>query len=107
MSEVLTQLAATIESRRGGDPDESYVAKLCAEGRDAILRKIGEEATETILAAKAGDPKAVAHETADLWFHTLVLLADCGIGPDAVLEELERRMGTSGLDEKRSRKARG
>lgn len=103
MSDVLTQLAATIESRRLASPDDSYVARLCAKGRDGILKKIGEEATETIIAAKSGDADALVHEVADLWFHTLVLLADCGTGPDAVLAELERRSGVSGLEEKRSR----
>ena len=103
MSEVLSQLAAIIESRRRTEPDDSYVAKLCAQGRDAILKKVGEEATETIIAAKSGDSAAVVHEVADLWFHTLVLLADCGLGPEVVFSELERRGGVSGLEEKRSR----
>ncbi|MDX1513654.1 MAG: phosphoribosyl-ATP diphosphatase [Gammaproteobacteria bacterium] len=106
MNEVLIRLAATIESRRLADPEESYVSSLCSKGRDAILKKLGEEATETIIAAKSDDPKAVVHETADLWFHSLVLLSDCGLGPEAVLGELERRMGVSGLEEKRSRKRR-
>lgn len=105
MSEVLHRLAAIIEARKQADPKASYVAKLHAEGRDAILKKIGEEATETIVAGKNAEPAALVHEIADLWFHTLVLLADCGLGPEDVLEELERRFGTSGLDEKLSRSA--
>ena len=106
MSEVLHRLAAIIEARKQADPKVSYVAKLLAEGRDAIVKKVGEEATETIVAGKNGEPAALVHETADLWFHTLVLLADCGLGPEEVLEELERRFGTSGLDEKLSRSPR-
>ncbi len=106
MSQVLKRLAATIEQRKGADPKSSYVAKLRAEGRDAILKKIGEEAAETIVAAKNGDPASIVHETADLWFHTLVLLADSGLGPEDVLSELERRFGTSGLEEKASRGAK-
>ncbi len=106
MSEVLHRLAAIIEARKQADPKTSYVAKLLAEGRDAIVKKVGEEATETIVAGKNGEPAALVHETADLWFHTLVLLADCGLGPEEVLEELERRFGTSGLDEKLSRSPR-
>jgi len=106
MSEALHRLAAIIEARKQADPKASYVAKLLAEGRDAILKKVGEEATETIIAGKNGEPAALVHETADLWFHTLVLLADCGLGPEEVLEELERRFGTSGLDEKLSRSPR-
>ncbi len=103
MSEVLLRLAKTIASRKGADPDSSYVARLHSEGRDAILKKIGEEASETIIAAKNGDNPAVVHETADLWFHTLVMLSDCGLGPEEVLAELERRFGTSGLEEKAAR----
>ncbi len=106
MSEVLHRLAAIIEARKQADPKVSYVAKLLAEGRDAIVKKVGEEATETIVAGNNGEPAALVHETADLWFHTLVLLADCGLGPEEVLEELERRFGTSGLDEKLSRSPR-
>ena len=106
MSEALHRLAAIIEALKQADPKASYVAKLLAEGRDAILKKVGEEATETIIAGKNGEPAALVHETADLWFHTLVLLADCGLGPEEVLDELERRFGTSGLDEKLSRSPR-
>ena len=105
MSEVLTTLAAVLEERKGADPGSSYVAGLYAKGLDAILKKVGEEATETILAAKDGDQKAVVYETADLWFHTLVMLAHQGLGPQEVLAELERRFGLSGLEEKASRSA--
>jgi phosphoribosyl-ATP pyrophosphohydrolase len=107
--DVLMQLAAVIESRRGGDPDVSYVARLLARGEDAILKKIGEEATETVLAAKdasAGAAKErVVAETADLWFHCLVMLAHYGLGPQQVLAELQRRAGTSGIEEKAARNA--
>lgn len=101
--EILRQLAATLEARKQADPDSSYVARLYAKGLDAILKKVGEEAAETLLAAKNGDPKHLIHETADLWFHTLVMLAHQGLGPEAVLEELHRRFGTSGLAEKAAR----
>lgn len=101
--EILCQLAATLEARKQADPDSSYVARLYAKGLDAILKKVGEEAAETLLAAKNGDPKHLIHETADLWFHTLVMLAHQGLGPEAVLEELHRRFGTSGLAEKAAR----
>lgn len=100
---VLRELASTLEARKQADPDSSYVARLYAKGLDAILKKIGEEAAETLLAAKNGDPKLLIHETADLWFHTLVMLAHQGLGPDAVLDELQRRFGTSGLVEKAAR----
>ena len=101
---VLARLAATIESRRGADPGSSYVASLLGKGRDAILKKIGEEATETVLASKDGAPARVAAEMADLWFHCLVLLAHHGLSPQDVLKELERREGRSGHDEKASRR---
>ena len=100
MSDTLNRLAAVLEARKQAQPDSSYVAGLYASGLDAILKKVGEEATETVLAAKNGDPAALVHETADLWFHTLVMLAHQGLGPDAVLAELERRFGLSGLEEK-------
>lgn len=103
MSDILQALAAVLESRKGADPSSSYVAKLYSQGQDAILKKIGEEATETILAAKSGDKAHLVYETADLWFHTLVMLAQQGLGPDAVLQELQRRVGRSGLDEKAAR----
>ena len=101
--DTLQRLAEVLEARKGGDPDASYVARLYSRGLDAILKKIGEEATETVLAAKDGDPAKIVYETADLWFHTLVMLAHQGLGPDAVLAELERRFGLSGLDEKAAR----
>jgi phosphoribosyl-ATP pyrophosphohydrolase len=110
---VLARLADVIESRRperGGDPDASYVARLLARGPDAVLKKIGEEATETVMAAKdaaaGGDASRIVSETADLWFHCLVLLAQHGLRPEDVLAELDRRAGTSGLEEKALRKAR-
>ena len=103
MSDVLNKLAAVLEARKSAAPDSSYVAGLYARGLDAILKQIGEEATETVIAAKGGDPKQVVHEIADLWFHTLVLLAQQGMKPDDVLNELERRFGLSGLEEKAQR----
>lgn len=102
-NDVLAQLAEVLESRKGADPDSSYVAKLYAKGLDAILKKIGEEATETVMAAKDGDAEKIIYETADLWFHSLVLLAQQGLGPEQVLAELERRFGLSGLEEKARR----
>ena len=111
MSTTLARLAAVIESRKpenGGDPATSYVAKLFARGDDAILKKIGEEATETVMAAKdarvSGDSSKVLYECADLWFHSLVLLAKFDLTPQQVLDELARREGMSGLEEKASRK---
>lgn len=101
--DTLQQLAAVIEARKGGDPQQSYVARLHASGLDAILKKIGEEATETVLAAKNGEAQALVHETADLWFHCLVMLAQAGLGPEDVLAELRRRFGLSGLEEKAAR----
>src|SRR5687768_3722389 len=100
---ALSAIAATIEARKGADPGASYVASLLARGDDAILKKIGEEATETLLAAKGADESALVHEVADLWFHCLVLLASRNLAPADVVAELQRRHGTSGLDEKRSR----
>ena len=100
---VLKQLAEVLEQRKDADPDSSYVAKLYDKGLDAILKKIGEEATETVMAAKDGASEKIVYETADLWFHSLVLLAHQGLGPDDVLAELQRRFGLSGLDEKASR----
>ena len=101
--ETLERIAATIEARKGGDTANSYVARLLAEGEDAVLKKIGEEATETLLAAKGGDRLALVRETADLWFHCMVLLARHGLGPGDVLAELHRREGIPGLDEKAAR----
>ena len=105
MNDVLTQLAEVLEQRKQADPDSSYVAKLYAKGLDAILKKIGEEATETVMAGKDGDPDKLVYEVADLWFHSLVLLAHQGLGPEDVLAELERRFGLSGLAEKANRKS--
>ncbi|TCT18031.1 phosphoribosyl-ATP diphosphatase [Thiobaca trueperi] len=103
MNDTLERLALVLEARKTADPDSSYVAKLYARGLDTILKKIGEEATETVMAGKDGVPEQIVYEVADLWFHTLVLLAHQGLGPDAVLAELERRFGLSGLEEKASR----
>jgi phosphoribosyl-ATP pyrophosphohydrolase len=100
---VLARIAETLEARKGAEPGSSYVASLYAKGTDAILKKVGEEATETVLAAKGGDKLALVRETADLWFHCLVMLAHAGLGPDDVLAELRRREGISGLDEKAAR----
>jgi phosphoribosyl-ATP pyrophosphohydrolase len=102
-SDILARLAATLEARKSAAPDSSYVAALYAKGLDAILKKVGEEATETVIAAKTGDREQLVHEVADLWFHTLVLLVQRGLTPDDVLRELERRFGVSGLDEKAAR----
>ena len=104
MSDVLQRLAEVLESRKQADPADSYVAGLYAKGLDAILKKIGEEATETVLAAKDGAADKIIYETADLWFHTLVLLAQQGLRPEQVLDELARRFGISGVEEKASRK---
>ena len=101
--DVLARLAATIAARKGADPAASYVARLFAQGEDAILKKIGEEATETVMAAKDGDRLRIAAEVADLWFHCLVLLAQHGLGPEDVLAELARREGVSGIAEKAAR----
>ncbi|MCC6136577.1 MAG: phosphoribosyl-ATP diphosphatase [Candidatus Contendobacter sp.] len=103
--QILRELAAVLEARKLADPDSSYVARLYAKGLDAILKKVGEEAAETLIAAKNGDPGPLVRETADLWFHTLVMLAHQGLGPDTVLNELQRRVGTSGLAEKAARPA--
>ncbi|NIR29161.1 MAG: phosphoribosyl-ATP diphosphatase [Gammaproteobacteria bacterium] len=102
--DTLRRLADVLESRKTADPGASYVAGLYAQGLDAILKKVGEEAIETVIAAKAGDEREIIHEVADLWFHTLVLLARCQLHPSQVLEELERRFGHSGLAEKAARK---
>ncbi len=103
---ILKRLADVIDARRGADPDTSYVARLFAKGEDTILKKIGEEATETVLAAKDGARERIVAEAADLWFHCMVMLAYYGLRPEDVLTELERRAGTSGLEEKAARKAR-
>ena len=102
-TDVLDRLAATIAARKDADPSASYVAALFAKGDNAILKKIGEEATETVMAAKDGDKLRIVAEVADLWFHCLVLLAQHGLGPDDIRAELARREGTSGVAEKASR----
>jgi phosphoribosyl-ATP pyrophosphohydrolase len=102
-ADILQRLDAVLDARRKADPEQSYVARLYRDGLDAILKKIGEEATETVLAAKTGDARQLTHEVADLWFHTLVLLKHQGLTPDVVLDELARRFGISGLDEKAAR----
>ena len=104
LADTLERLAETIEARKTASPDSSYVAKLLAGGEDAVLKKIGEEATETVLAAKGGDRLHLVRETADLWFHCMILLSRHGLGPADVLAELHRREGISGLDEKAARK---
>ncbi len=104
MSDILKQLAETLEERKRADPESSYVAGLYGQGLDAILKKIGEEATETVIAAKGENLPQVIYETADLWFHCMVMLAHLGIGPGEVLTELERRFGRSGIEEKAARK---
>ena len=106
LAETLERIAATIEQRKGGDARKSYVASLLGDDEDAVLKKIGEEATETVLAAKSGDRLHLVRETADLWFHCLILLARHGLGPGDVLAELHRREGISGIDEKAARKRR-
>ena len=103
-AEILWRLAETIAARKQGDPSASYVASLFAKGEDAILKKVAEEAAETVLASKSGDKLHLVRETADLWFHSLVLLAWHGLAPEDVLAELRRREGVSGIDEKKSRK---
>ena len=104
MSDILDRLAEVIAERRQADPESSYVAKLHAKGLDAILKKVGEEATEAVLAAKGGDRDQLVYETADLWFHSLVMLDAAGLTPAQVLAELERRFGLSGIAEKAARK---
>lgn len=104
LNETLERIARSIDERKNGDAGASYVASLFAKGEDAVLKKIGEEATETLLAAKGGDRLHLVRETADLWFHCMVMLAYYGLGPQDVLAELHRREGISGLDEKAARK---
>ncbi len=103
MSDTLHQLAEVLENRKQQSPEQSYVASLYAKGLDAILKKVGEEATETVIAAKNGNKEQLIYETADLWFHCLVMLADQDLHPRDVLNELERRFGLSGLTEKAQR----
>ena len=105
-NDTLARLAEVIESRRTGDPQKSYVARLFSKGGDAILKKIGEEATETVMAGKDGDRRKIVYEVADLWFHSMLLLAQFGLKPCDVLAELERREGQSGLEEFAARKMR-
>jgi phosphoribosyl-ATP pyrophosphohydrolase len=103
-NDTLARLAQVIDSRRAGDPNKSYVARLFSKGGDAILKKIGEEATETVMAGKEGDRQKIVYEVADLWFHSMLLLAQFGLKPADVLAELERREGQSGLEEFAARK---
>ena len=103
MPDILERLADVLEARKQADPGSSYVARLYAKGLDAILKKIGEEATETVMAAKDGVADQIVYEVADLWFHSLVLLAHQGLRPEQVLAELDRRFGLSGIAEKASR----
>lgn len=102
---VLSELADVIAARRGGDPEKSYVARLLSKAPDAVLKKIGEEATELVMAAKDAKPDRIVAETADLWFHCLVMLAQYELRPEQVLAELHKRAGTSGIEEKAARKA--
>jgi phosphoribosyl-ATP pyrophosphohydrolase len=118
-NDSLQYLAQVLQSRRGGDPETSYVARLLHKGPDAFLKKIGEEATELVMACKDADHigasaegkaqarSKIVNETADLWFHSMVALAHYGLSPQDVIAELDRRVGTSGLDEKAARKAQG
>jgi phosphoribosyl-ATP pyrophosphohydrolase len=103
MSDILNKLAEVLEARKQADPDSSYVASLYKDGTDKILKKLGEEATETVIAGKGGNREEIIYETADLWFHSMVLLAHNNIDPQQVLDELDRRFGLSGLDEKENR----
>lgn len=102
-STILDRLAQSIEERKQANAETSYVAKLLQGGQDKILKKIAEESAETLMASKDGDPHQVVYETADLWFHCMILLAHHGVGPQDVLNELERREGVSGIAEKKSR----
>ena len=104
-STILRRIADVIEQRKAASPDSSYVASLFGKGQDAILKKVAEESAETLLAAKDGDKLHLVRETADLWFHCLVMLAYHGLSPDDVLDELGRREGVSGIAEKRSRRS--
>ncbi|MBT4836349.1 MAG: phosphoribosyl-ATP diphosphatase [Methylococcales bacterium] len=100
---IFNELAKVLEERKNANPNSSYVAKLYDKGLDSILKKIGEEATETVMAAKDGDRNKIIYETADLWFHSMVLLSHQNIHPDEILDELSRRFGLSGLEEKKNR----
>lgn len=103
MTDTLEKIGAVLEQRKQADPESSYVAGLYQRGNDVILKKLGEEAAELIIAAKNPDKQAVIHEMADLWFHSLILLAALGLKPADILAELERRSGESGLKEKQNR----
>ncbi len=103
-NDIIERLMTVLESRKDAEPETSYVASLYHNGLDSILKKIGEESTETIIAAKSGDKEQIVYETADLWFHCLVLLAQQNIDVRQVLDELDRRFGLSGIDEKAARK---
>lgn len=103
MTDVLTQLNVILEARKSADANSSYVASLYQAGTDKILKKLGEEAIETVIAGKSGDRDEIIHETADLWFHCMVLLAHHNINPQLILNELDRRFGLSGLEEKANR----
>ncbi|MGB0721742.1 MAG: phosphoribosyl-ATP diphosphatase [Gammaproteobacteria bacterium] len=105
-TDVLAELTRVLESRKGAEPDSSYVASLYAKGLDKILKKVGEESAETIIAAKDGDREQIIYETADLWFHTLVMLAHQNLSAQDVLNELARRFGVSGHEEKAARSAK-
>ena len=102
-NDVLNRLSELLEQRKSGDPATSYVAKLFAKGMDSILKKVGEEAIETVIAAKNGNKQEIIYETADLWFHTMIMLAKAGLKPQDILDELLRREGLSGIEEKNSR----
>jgi phosphoribosyl-ATP pyrophosphohydrolase len=104
MKPILERIADSIDERKDGDPSKSYVAQLFAKGDDAMLKKVGEEATEVVLAAKSGDRLHLVREVTDLWFHCMIVLARHGLGPQDVLAEMQRREGISGLDEKARRK---
>ncbi|HVJ13076.1 MAG TPA: phosphoribosyl-ATP diphosphatase [Burkholderiales bacterium] len=104
MKDILERIADSINERKDGDPEKSYVAKLFAKGDDAMLKKIGEEATEVVLAAKGTDRLHLVREVTDLWFHCMIVLARHGLGPADVLAEMKRREGISGIDEKAARK---
>lgn len=104
MNDVLDRLSELLEQRKSADPQTSYVARLYSKGVDAVLKKVGEEAAETIIAAKDGDPQKIIYETADLWFHCMVMLVQAGLKPQDVLDELARREGLSGIAEKAARK---
>ncbi len=102
-NDIIERLMAVLESRKGAEPETSYVASLYHKGLDSILKKIGEESVETIIAAKSGDKEQIIYEMADLWFHSLVLLAQQNLDAQQVLDELDRRFGLSGIDEKAAR----